>query len=144
MGDLHIGAQNRIKAVRLWSGATGRTNDSSCSSSSAPSSCRRTASSGARHAAADSSGTPAGRIRNHTSIYSSGGAARLCKQDVGIGNGQVIALHSDIEVVGHSNGNRIIHGKHQLAILDELLQPRAIGEGRRWDIPWDVSGKGVG
>ena len=49
-------------------------------------------------------------------------------QNVGVGNIQVVALNRDVQVIFHGQRDRVIHGKHQLAILHQLLDARRIAQ----------------
>src|SRR5439155_22602851 len=69
--------------------------------------------------------------------------ARLGAQNVSIGNVQVVARDGNVKIVLLGDGDSVIQTKHELPVLEQLVDARAVREIGLWDMPWGVRSERV-
>ena len=57
-------------------------------------------------------------------------STRLCLEHLRLGNPGSKPLHRNVQVIFKSQGDRVFQAQHQLAVLDQLIEPRGICQRR--------------
>ena len=117
------GGENRIVRRYIGSDTEGGLHQARSSGSGAARAAGRAAGSRARSARSEAAHASSGSALHYARIHSAKEAAGLGAQDVGIGDGQVVARNRQVEIVLQRQSDGILQRNVKLAIAHELLQP---------------------
>jgi hypothetical protein len=86
----------------------------------------------------------AGSIDHGIDIDAQGRTTGFGPQDVRVGDVEVVARNTDIQVIFEGERNRVIHGQIDLSILHQLIDARGIGKIRGRDVLRGVRSDEIG
>ncbi len=122
MIDAQRSAQRRIKRLHRRSGAQRGRDQAGRAGAHTAGAARGSAGARARSTGPKASHAAAWSTLNQSSSHTAHGSAGLGAQDVGVGDGQVIARDGQVEVVFQRHRDGVVQRKHQLAVVHGLIE----------------------
>ena len=138
MLDSKSRGQDGIEGLNSSTGAESGLHDTGSAAACAASATRSSARASARCTSAKAADPTARRSlhqpRGHTAHRSSGFSA----EEVSICDREVVAGNREVEVVLEGESNGVVQREHQLAVVQQVIDPRTIGKRRRWNLTMQI------